>query len=212
MDKSYSEIYNKKQKQFWKNLWFYNKKIIISAVVAVCIVIFGAVKCSNIERPDAGILIVTKYGMNDEVRARAEEKYSAYVQDVNGDGKNVVRLVVVAAGEGNEGEINAGNVSRLNTEMLRGECNLIVAEKALVEQFLVYDEFFEVPVLGKYPAVQSESGKAVAADISNSRFAGDIYYDKSDTLLLLLKGAEEDTPEFAMYEQCLKVAEIITAN
>lgn len=209
MDKSYREIFNPTQPQFWKNLWFYNKKIILAIFVGIIIIVFGVTRCQNITRPDAGILLVTQHGVAEEQRTLLQSRFQQEIDDINGDGKKTVHILEIYISEADAEEVDSANRLRVVNEIINGDSNVIIAEKELVESFFEQAIFFEQPEEGKLPLLKNKEGVPMAVDITETSFADEIGYRGKTPLCLMLKGADESSPLFEMYKQGEKIAKII---
>ena len=210
MDKSYGEIYKKNQSGYWKNLWFYNKKIIIGVLIAVAVIIYSVVSCSNIVRPDASVLYISRGGMSPDVVEVIKNKYSPLIEDINNDGETFLEVYVLTVPFDNPAEIDIANKSRINTEILNGDSDVIIAEKSLVEAFVNLEDFFTPLEISKYPPVKNKNGDNVAVDITESEFASVTGYDKKDSLYMFLRNELQENSEYNEYLQGKIIAEKIS--
>ena len=135
MDRSYSEIFKPGQPEFWKNLWFYNKKIIISVLVAVLIIIYTVSSCVSKPSADASVVLVTRNSRTPEATGELEKSFARAVEDINGDGKITVDVTEVYVPVVGSDELDTSNSIRTVNEIINGEASVIIAEKALVERF-----------------------------------------------------------------------------
>lgn len=209
MDKSYRETLKPNQVDFWKNLWFYNKKIIIAVVVAIVIAVFGIVSCCKNTPPDAGIIIVTRVSRTPEATEKLRTFAVGEVEDINGDGKKTVDITEVFVPDTTSAELDVSNATYAVNEIINGDASVVIAEKGLIESFFEQNDFFEEPEESKYPLVYNKNGKAVAVDITSSDIAEMIEYSGKDKLYLLVKDIDENSELYGLYLQGLKIVEKI---
>ncbi len=210
MDKSYRELLKPGEPDFWKNFWFYNKKIIISVLVAVIVIVFTAVRCASIPEPDAEILILTRNSRVPEVTENLEETFSALIEDINGDGKATAVITEVAVPRQDSAELQTSNEIKAVNQLVNGNSTVIVAEKELLEVFLEIDGLFEEASEGKL--ICNSKGKPVATDITEKAFAKDMDYYGTDTLCIAVKAVDKASENYDMYIQGKIIAEYIIKN
>ncbi len=210
MDKSYSELLKPGEKDFWKNFWFYNKKIIITVALAVSITVFGVSRCMNISSPDAAVMIITQNNHAPDVTEKIEKSISSVVEDINEDGKVKIALVEVAVPKDSYAELQTSNEIKAINQIVNGDATVVIGEKQLLEKFFEEDEFFE-EATGENLVINSK-GKPVAVDITKSAFAGEMNYDGEDVLCLAVKRIEENSPVYEMYLQGKKIVDYILSG
>ncbi len=213
MDKSYKEIYNKNQRQYWVNFWYFNKKIIYACLVATFMLIYGVVSCSISHKPDAGIILITKSGgISGDKTDLIKTEYSKFISDVNDDRVATLNVVGIYFYESAPGEVDAANAMRLSNELINGDCNVIIAEKSTIKHFLSNEKFFATPFESKYPIIYDNGGNAAALDISKSAFAEKIEYKGTEPLCLAYIQSNPDSPLYDMFEEGKKLAKEISQN
>ena len=74
------------------NWWFYNKKILIAAILVIAMVISVAVSIFSQEDPDYTLAIANAYAIDEDAIALAEKHIAKYGEDLNGDGEVVVEI------------------------------------------------------------------------------------------------------------------------
>ncbi|MBQ3053922.1 MAG: hypothetical protein IJC89_03350 [Clostridia bacterium] len=210
MDKSYRKIYKISDPKFLVNFWFYNKKIIIGVIIGVLAIIWAGVSCSKIKRPDVSILYVSSSTVDDSKVNEVEQEFAELIEDTNGDGECVVRLIVISVPDGVTQEVDTANTSRVNTEIINGDSNIIIGEKSRIKAFLKQQEFFQSINSFGNPYVSGD----FAVDIKNTIFARKMEYSQNTPLCLMIKGGENDVDETKslMYTQSLLLAEKIMSE
>jgi len=212
MDKSYRETLKPTQLDFWKNLWFYNKKIIIAVVIAVIIAVMGIVSCSRKISPDAAVIVITRLSRTSEATEKLQKFLGEGVEDVTKDGKVVVDITELYLPVTTSEELNVSNLNQVVNEIINGDASIIIAEQEIVEGFFEEQEFLLSPSEGKYPLIYNNRGRAVAVDITESEIAEMIEYQGEGKLCLLIKNIGENSELYDLHLQGLKIVERITGK
>lgn len=212
MDKSYKEIYTIKDKEYWKNFWFFNKYSIIAIFIALIMIISGITRCSNLKRPDAGIVIITSNNIAPEKISLIKSIYSDHIKDVNGDGEVTLNIVEISFSKKAPDEVEAANAMRVNTEVLNGDSSVVIGEYELIKQFFQKDGVFAKPFESEFPVILSTSKNPVALDITNSRLAEIIGYSSDSPLCLAYMECDESLPVYPMYKEGKIIAREISEN
>lgn len=208
MDKSYRELIKPGEPDFWKNFWFYNKKIIIAVILAVIVTVFGVSRCMNIPSPDAAVLIITGDSRVPEVTEVLRKDISSVVEDINGDNEITVNITEVSVPEGDSAELKASNEMKAVNQLVNGDATVVIGEKKILERFFEEEDFFE-EIYGE-KVVTNSRGKAVAIDITESPFAEEMCYFGSDVLCIAVKSVNENSPAYELYSQGKNIVEYIT--
>ncbi len=212
MDKSYKEIYTIKDKEYWKNFWFFNKKSVFAVLIAVIMIISGIVRCSNLKRPDAGIVIVTSNNIAPEKLSIVNSRYSQLIKDVNEDNATTLNIVEISFSKNAPDEVEAANTIRTNNEILNGDSSVIIGEYELIKQFFEKDGIFAKPFESEFPVILNASGVPTALDISESKLALEIGYSSDSPLCLAYLECDENMPVYPMYEEGKIIAREISQN
>lgn len=83
-------------KTFWqklKNFWYHDKKVVIVSLLMVFVITVMTVQCATQEKADLKIVLFTYSPVMDEYSKKMGDYFEKYCDDINGDGKVVVKVI-----------------------------------------------------------------------------------------------------------------------
>jgi len=120
-----------------KHYWSYYKKVIIVFIVAVAIVTWGVVQCTQVPEYDLKISVFVTTAYREENLARLAEYFEGYVDEINGDGLTDVFIqqkISDFTKDIVEPE-DTVNLSKLSNELAADEYKVYIFDKPFMEHF-----------------------------------------------------------------------------
>ncbi len=122
-----------------KNWWHYHRVWVLAGVLALAVVGYSVFEMVTRVNPDLTVTAITPYALPAQLVAKLEDGLEAYMDDVNGDGRVVVRVATItlntqdpaAAGEmalGEDPNVAMANQVKLSGDLQTGESMLFILE------------------------------------------------------------------------------------
>ena len=199
-DKSYGQTYKINQPEFWKNLWFYNGKIIIISVIILTIVIWSVVGCIREIEPDVSLIYTIHSPTQYEDIEAINELLSEKVSDLNGDKRNVAEVMEIYLPTDTANEFFMANSVKLTAEVSSGNADIIIGEKDILERIFPFDEYTEITGSGDVP----DNG-GVYIDITDTKLAETFKYNGTGAIYLVLKNAPDKEKKLTAFSESVKL-------
>ncbi|MBE7060252.1 MAG: hypothetical protein E7389_05470 [Ruminococcaceae bacterium] len=200
-DKSFGQTYKINQPEFWKNLWFYEGKVIIISVIVLVILIWSIVGCIRTIEPDVSVIFSVHYPTPYEEIEAINSILSEKVEDVNGDKKNVAEIMEIYLPNNTADEFYMANSVKLTAELSSGNADIIIGEEDILRNIYPFDILKEIKSSDEVP----EKG-GVYADITGTKLAEIFKYKGEGKLYLILKEAPEKQKKLDAFGESVKLA------
>ena len=177
MEKNFFKTYKPNTKEFWSNLWFYYKSIILSAGAVILIVIFTVQSCQNRVFSDVSIIYIGERALLGESVAQFQASAEAFTADVNQDGKVVVKVLNLQFNETVAQEEGTLQIEKADIEIAAGESNIILVDDIMMERYIAMDAFEPIEQFQEDMQVQkNDQGQVVLVDVTDRKIARDLAF------------------------------------
>lgn len=124
-----------------EHIWYYYKRSIILVLLALLIICYSVYEIKSRAKWDFEGTFYTEFYVSDEQKEALEEYFAQYVEDINGDGKKNVRIIIASiAALNNEAEGTMAINTKFSTEMAVG-----------VDPFILVDDcFYDTVMMEEY--------------------------------------------------------------
>ena len=200
-DKSFRQTYKITQKEFWKNLWFYEGKIIIISLIVLAVVIGSVISCIRNVTPDVQIIYSISYPLPYEKIEALNEEFSKMTNDVNRDKKNVTEIMEIYLPEAVNNEIYMANSVKLAAEISSGDANIIIGQEDIINNMFPLDILKQI----SSPDEITEKG-GIYMDITNSRLAERFDYKGDKKLYFILREAPEKERRLPYFNEAVRLS------
>lgn len=85
-----------------KHFWYYNKKIVFVSIFLVVVITFMTVQCALQPKFDLQVVVFTYDFILDENTDKMAEYFEKYCDDINGDGKVIVKVINCSFDDAND--------------------------------------------------------------------------------------------------------------
>lgn len=133
--------------QKWQNFWYYHKTHVIIGVVAVLFVGFLLFDLLSKVSPDYTVGLITQNTYPDTVISRLEEEFAAQGEDLNKDGKVIVRIAQYTIIDQEKQEIVDGEAqlamqTKLMADLTACESVIFLADEESFKKFQEGQQLF----------------------------------------------------------------------
>ena len=197
-DKSFRQTYKITQPEFWKNLWFYDGKIIIISAIVLAIVIGSVIGCIRTVTPDIQIIYTISVPTPYETFEALNAEFSEITEDINGDKKNVAEIMEIYLPDEVNNEIYMANSVKLAAEISSGDANIIIGQKSILSNMFPFDEYKQI----SSPEEIDEKGGCYM-DITSTPLAKKFGYKGDDALYYIIREAPKKERKTAAFNEAI---------
>ena len=214
MAEKYGEIPPRFTQKWWEYFWYYYKWHVIITAAALLVAAVTIVQCATREKYDMNIIYAGHMRYSESEVARAEEIFSRYVTDVDGNGEQSVffQTLMFSDGAGNE-EYDYAIQTKLDFTFTDDRTFIYLLDEVEAKLYLqrasVSDVFENTDLYA--PNTDAEiltaaDGTGFAVNLNNSSLLRDngIYCD--DLYLLVRRNNETDEKNIQSHEDALNIA------
>lgn len=107
-------------KEKWKTWWWYHWGHVLIAATAVAVILYAFLPGLLTPKPDYNVGVISLYGLPDESIVELEERIRSVADDINGDGRVLVRinLFMVDLSGKTEGTLNYNEAAKLDADLV----------------------------------------------------------------------------------------------
>ncbi len=198
-DKSFRQTYKITQPEFWKNLWFYDGKIIIISAIVLAVIIGSVIGCIRTVTPDIQIIYTISVPTPYETFEALNAEFSEITEDINGDKKNVAEIMEIYLPDEVNNEIYMANSVKLAAEISSGDANIIIGQKDILNNMFPINEYMQISSSDDIP----DKGGCYM-DITSSPLARKLGYKGDDTLYYFIREAPEKERKTAAFNEAIR--------
>jgi len=143
----------------WENFWYYHKFHLLIGLVAAALIFGFVYELTTKEEPDYQIGVLTETRFSDEAAAVLEQKIARYGEDLNGDGRVIVRVnpyfIVMEEGkEVGDPSLQMASVAKFLSDLEMGDSIIFLTDETSFRAHQKTREMFSnldgtVPEAGK---------------------------------------------------------------
>lgn len=117
----------------WENFWYYHKFHLLIGLIVIALIYSFVYELTTKEEPDYQIGVLTETKFSDEAAAVLEQKIARYGEDLNGDGRVIVRVnpyfIVMEEGkEVSDPSLQMASVAKFLSDLETGDSMIFLTD------------------------------------------------------------------------------------